>query len=106
RSTLFPYTTLFRSVQARRLLAAVAREPAPHGVGSVLRAEGRGHRARGPAFLGGDGEDRLRRDGENDVEHHVALRPRWEVGDHQRAEVLILLRAASLPLEDGNLQGL
>src|SRR5438034_8595604 len=36
RSTLFPYTTLFRSVPAKRVMGAVAEGPLPHGRGSVV----------------------------------------------------------------------
>src|SRR5712664_877876 len=91
---------------ARRLFAALARQAAADGFGSVLRAEGGGDRARGSALLGGDREDRLRGDGEDDVEDHVALGPRGEVGDHQRTQVLVVLRPARLSLEDGDLQRL
>src|SRR3712207_8342355 len=62
RSTLFPYTTLFRSVRRRHVL--LARRALPLRVAAELRRRG-GHRP-------GDAEDRLAREGRRRSEEHTS----------------------------------
>src|SRR5438874_8116371 len=99
-----PALVLF--VQPWVLLAALSAQAAPHGLGRVLRAERRRDRSRSAALFRRNGQDRLRRNGEEDVEDDVAFRPGRQVGHAQRAQVFVLLRPLALALEDDDLEDL
>src|SRR2546422_7506284 len=68
RSTLFPYTTLFRSEKRNTLVARSSRKHGNHGRSEVLGGGAAAHVARQPAALAVNPVDRIERSEEHTSE--------------------------------------